>query len=132
MNIPQSPIRCLLAHSTVRRCSVVVYVGMFFDDLRKHTLVNVPCREVGLAEIRFLVRIVQLELERFGHLVVCTTGSGKVAHYKVVNPTFVVPGEDDDGGVVAQPLDILNCLLLDRFDEGIVCWILWHGSDLSA
>lgn len=70
MQISMFLVRRRLAAAAVRRAAMVIDVRVFLDDGREDAFVDVTCGEVGLAEIRLLVGIVELELTGFGELVV--------------------------------------------------------------
>ena len=60
-----------LAETAVWRAAVVMNVAQPLDDRRKKPLVDVSRGEIGLSEIRLLVRVVELELERLRDLIIC-------------------------------------------------------------
>ena len=49
---------------------MIVCVGVLRDHLWENTLVDISCGEVGLAEVRRLVRVIQLEFIGFSNLVI--------------------------------------------------------------
>lgn len=63
-------VRRPFAIPTVRRAAMVVDVGVLLHDGREHPFIDVSRGEVGLAEIRLLVGVVQLEFGGFGELIV--------------------------------------------------------------
>ena len=71
MQVPNRPVRRDLAETAVWRAAVVMNVAQPFDDRRKKPLVDVSRGEIGLSEIRLLVRVVELELERLRDLIIC-------------------------------------------------------------
>lgn len=85
-------IGSLLSESAVRRAAVVVSVTQPLDDGRQKTLVNVSRWEVGVAEVRLLIVVVQIELVRLCQLIIWTytdnsgetprARSGRVTHLR--------------------------------------------------
>ena len=65
----------ILAESTVRAGAMIVNVRMFFYSSWEDTFIDVSSREVGLAEVRGLVRIIQFEVQRFCYLVIFVISS---------------------------------------------------------
>lgn len=49
---------------------MVMDVGMLLHDGRQDPFIDMPRREGGLAEIRLLVGVIQLEVRGFGELIV--------------------------------------------------------------
>lgn len=54
----------------VRRRTMIKDLRVLVDDFGKDALVDVASREVSFAKIRSLVAVVQLQVKRFGNLVV--------------------------------------------------------------
>lgn len=70
VQIPVSLVRRRFATPTVRRAAMVMDVGMLLHDGRQDPFIDMPRREGGLAEIRLLVGVIQLEVRGFGELIV--------------------------------------------------------------
>lgn len=70
MKIAVFLVRSGLSKSRVRTRPMIEYVGILFDNGRKCVFVDVSCGEIGLAEIRFLIIVIEGQLERFSDLIV--------------------------------------------------------------
>jgi hypothetical protein len=62
VDVSQSFIRRRFSVAAVWRGTMIIYAGIGFNNLWKHTLIYVPGREVGLAEVACLIGIIQLEV----------------------------------------------------------------------
>lgn len=63
-------VRRQLAISAIRRTAMIVDIGMLLYDGREHPFIDIARGEVGLAEIRLLIGVIQLEVRGFGELIV--------------------------------------------------------------
>ncbi len=64
-----------LPEATVRRTAVVADITQPFDDRWEKPLVDVACGEIGLPEIRLLIRVIELQLRGLGQLIICNSKS---------------------------------------------------------
>ena len=71
MKVSTSFVICGLPEAAVGRAAVVVDVAETLDDGGQETLVDPAGGEVCVAEVGGLVRVVELEVERLGDLIIC-------------------------------------------------------------